>query len=120
MNIDWDWFCETDFSKYKGQYLALKNKEVVANSETVKGLLNDLQEKRIQVTTVLIHFEKENQVVSNNEAIYELACLLRCRNKITLKFPFIEPMTKKEIIDCAKFKELEAKCPQLSKLIKKV
>jgi len=52
---DWDWFVDTDFSGYSGEWIAIKGKKVVGHSRTLKKLMNLLEKNNLKHSEVLIH-----------------------------------------------------------------
>jgi len=52
---DWDWFLDTDFGAYSGEWIAIKGKKVVGHSRTLKKLMNLLEKNNLKPSGVLIH-----------------------------------------------------------------
>ncbi len=44
MNGDYEWYLQTDLSKYTGKWIAIVNKKVVASSESLKDVFKKVNE----------------------------------------------------------------------------
>jgi len=52
---DWDWFLDTDFGAYSGEWIAVKGKKVVGHSRTLRKLFNLLERNNVKPNGVLLY-----------------------------------------------------------------
>lgn len=61
--IDWEWFRETDFSAYSGEWVAIEQKKVVAHSRTFLKLANLLDKYAINHEKVMFYRVPEKREI---------------------------------------------------------